>query len=290
MITVAEIRAKLIDVGFNPTEVNTTKGKGALLQLWKEYEETKNLDPELKDLDGIWDQEENQTEKEKIETVTPSIYSREWNDYVISHFWDEELIEDIKKDKHPNIYGLRRVTQILIGDIVTARCKVVHAPTVQDNTATVEFLVRILDKDGTMREYSDAADAHLRNLQAPYDLHLTSVATSRAESRVFRKILNLHMISHEEVVSDSPIMTANEEFITPSQLSFMNLLSERLNINTLKFTESVLKIDIHGDWTKITYIEAAEMLEKLDKLQRIKSIPEELIGYVPNWRTPNEKL
>ncbi len=286
MITVAEIRKKLIDVGFDPNEVNTTKGKNSLLQLWKEYEETKNLDPELKDLDNVWDQEEN----EEKEIDTPPIYSKGWNDYVMSHFWDEELIEDTNKDKHPNIYGLRRVTQILIGDIVTARCKVVHAPTVQDNTATVEFLVRILDKDGTLKEYSDAADAHMRNLQPPYDLHLTSVATSRAESRVFRKILNLHMISHEEVVSNSPIITTNEEFITPQQLSFLNLLSERLNINALKFIESVLKIDIHGNWTKVTYIEAAEMLEKLDKLQRTKSIPEELIGYIPNWRTPNEKL
>ena len=281
MVTVAEIRTKLIDAGFDSETVNNTKGKAALLDLLGEYEETKNLDPELKDLDNVWDQDQEENEEDS----TPPIYSKEWNDYVMSHFWDEELIEDAKKDKHPNIYGLRRVTQLLIGDIVTARCKVVHAPTVQDNTATVEFLVRILNKDGTLKEYSDAADAHLRNSQTPYDLHLTSVATSRAESRVFRKILNLRMISHEEVVPDGPIITTNEEFITPQQLSFLNLLSERLNINTLKFIESVLKMETHGDLTKITYIEAAEILEKLDKLQRIKSIPEKFIGYISDWRT-----
>lgn len=286
MITVAEIRKKLVEAGFDKEDIEN-KGKVELLDLLNEHEENKNLDLELESLDNIWNCEEENEEKSEQDLCKdiPTIYSKEWNNYVMSHFWDEELIEDTNKDKHPNIYGLRRVTQQLIGDIVTARCKVIHSPTTQDNTATVEFLVRILDKTGTLKEYSDAADAHLRNSQPPYDLHLTSVATSRAESRVFRKILNLRMISHEEVVPEGPgvITQKDEEFITPQQLSFLNIISQRLDVNTLEYIKSNIKFD--GKLEAVSYIHAAELLEGLEKLQRAKVIPEKLMGYVENWRT-----
>ena len=53
-------------------------------------------------------QEANENEEER-----PSIFSDDWNDYVMSHFKSNELI-----DGNPICAGLRRVAEFLLGEIV----------------------------------------------------------------------------------------------------------------------------------------------------------------------------
>ena len=61
------------------------------------------------------------------EDDTPSIFSPEWHNYVMSHFEKNELI-----DGNPVCAGLRRVAEFLLGDIVETGPTQVDSPTDSD--------------------------------------------------------------------------------------------------------------------------------------------------------------
>ena len=66
-------------------------------------------------------EEENKEENEGVAVIeennaeedTPSMFSEEWNEYVMAHFKRNELI-----DGNPICAGLRRVAELLLGDII----------------------------------------------------------------------------------------------------------------------------------------------------------------------------
>ena len=54
----------------------------------------------------------------------PSFNSPEWNDYVLSLFTNEELV-----DGNPTVDGLRRVTELVLGKINKTHVDIVQCPT-----------------------------------------------------------------------------------------------------------------------------------------------------------------
>ena len=95
--------------------------------------------------------EENSNEEER-----PSIFSDEWNEYVMAHFKPNELI-----DGNPICAGLRRVAELLLGDIIESGPEQVFPAT--DNSgpgrATVVFKVVFNWMNGdSIRTFKEVAD------------------------------------------------------------------------------------------------------------------------------------
>ena len=79
------------------------------------------------------------------ESNIPDMLSPEWNDYVMKFFTDKELI-----DGNPLTAGLRRVAEMLIGEIISSRPVDVQRVETNDpiGRTTVVYEVQFLVKKG----------------------------------------------------------------------------------------------------------------------------------------------
>ena len=80
-------------------------------------EENKDFYNSEEAIDNIFDLGVPSVNKIEVADDSPDQLSPEWHDYVMGQFQDYELVE-INGEKYPNCYGLRRVVELLIGDIV----------------------------------------------------------------------------------------------------------------------------------------------------------------------------
>jgi hypothetical protein len=79
------------------------------------------------------------------ESNVPNMLSPEWNDYVLQFFTEKELI-----DGNPLTAGLRRVSEILIGEIISSKPVEVQRIETGDpiGKTTVIYEVQFLVKNG----------------------------------------------------------------------------------------------------------------------------------------------
>ncbi len=226
----------------------------------------------------------------KIESAI-TITSPAWNDYVLSHFVDEELF-----DGNPTVDGLRRVTEVLIGHIVGVATSIQQVPT-PDNlfraTAVVE--VAIEDKaTGAIRAFSGAADAYEDNLQKNVAKYPVAMAETRAEGRALRKALRLRNVSAEEVSANESRDNKGEvliEPLNPNQISMIDMLARNdkrgLNINVTKLLEKLVKdgVLVYNSVKELSKEDGQKIIKALSAYQSaFPSIPSDLIGYSADWR------
>ena len=86
----------------------------------------------------------------------PSITSDEWHDYAMSHFHDNELI-----DGNPICAGLRRVAEILLGEIVETGPVQVFPATDSDGPGRATVIYRVVFNwfnSGIHKTFSEVAD------------------------------------------------------------------------------------------------------------------------------------
>ena len=112
--------------------------------------------------DELFDDTKEEEAKEAVieesvgEENRPSMFSDEWNDFVMAHFHRNELI-----DGNPICAGLRRVAEFLLGDIVESGPEQVF-PAMDGSspdTATVVFKVVFnWMNSGQQRVYKEVAD------------------------------------------------------------------------------------------------------------------------------------
>tara|TARA_R110000824_G_scaffold231335_2_gene419158 strand:+ start:35511 stop:36284 length:774 start_codon:yes stop_codon:yes gene_type:complete len=251
-------------------------------------------DVEMFDVDSI--DEENALLTPKQEPTGPAYGSKEWNDHVMSLFYDNELI-----DGNPICAGLRRVAEDVLGSIVSSRPSQVF-PSQESNgpgRATVVFEV-IFDwmDSGTFRTFSDVADVWHGNTDDLFCAHPVATASTRAEGRALRKALKVRCLAAEELAKKDIVSIVREsvnkgqpttgEFsendgISSAQVNFLDNKCKQLDINVLEFINIGKKK--YDDVSDITKKSASSMLGVLNQYQSgEKEIPENIQGYNKNWR------
>ena len=218
----------------------------------------------------------------------PSINDIEWTDYVL-----ELLSEDEKIQGNPTTDGLRRIFEIALEcTVVDSSSTIAQSPEPNNgNRATVVHSVTYVLNDCDMdnhiktRTVNGAADVYWGNCDKIFRNHPVAVAETRAEGRALRRGLKLRkVVAAEEIAEEieDDIDGHNAGKITNNQLNFMDVLCKRLNINAIKYLESVnLSIDID----KLDHNNGVSIIRQLSSYQQDTSnIPETILGYEEGWK------
>lgn len=224
------------------------------------------------------------TPLEIVELEAPAITSPVWHDFVMTKFDESE----VDNSGYPRVSGLRRVTEMLLGDI-----RVSEAYPISDHQdrCSVKFTVELHDaKAGTDKVYSDVADATRTNVgDNAIGEHLLAVASTRAEARVLRKLLRLRVLSSEEAsLVKNPDGSAKDVsnltgFIEPAQIQYLEVMCKRNNIDLWKYVNS--GSGKYSSIEKIPYKNAQDMLRYLTKVQTGKAeVDETHKGFDVKWR------
>jgi len=220
--------------------------------------------------------------------VTPNDLG--WNDYVLGL-----LSEDEKIDGNPTTDGLRRIFEIALNcEIVESTSKVVQSPepSNEKRATVVHTIGYVLNNDtsrtGTLntKVVSGAADVYWGNCDKVYRNHPVAVAETRAEGRALRRALKLRkVVAAEEIASsieDNPDHDSVNK-ISSNQISFIDSISQRLNINVKSLLAS---LEIASDNIyAMTHNDAVNVIRALSTHQQnLDSIPKSMLGYESSWR------
>lgn len=250
------------------------------------------------------DKDENIVE-ELVQTLTEESDDRqimptdpEWKEYVLSHFNDSEVFE-VNKQRYPSLAGLRRVTELLVGDIVFSGPvdhRTTHpTPELPLGACTVVYEIQLLWKLGMPEYLTDAlpqktfrgmAGAHQNNVDDDFALYPEAIAETRAEARALRKALSLSVVSYDEIttkkVADIVVKQEvknpdwnPEDMINDTQKTAIMMKCEQGNIDVTKFINSGAKQ--YESIDQITKGTAAAMIKTLSAYlqdgETSKSIP-----------------
>ena len=230
--------------------------------------------------------------KDVVTEDIPSVTSIEWNDYVLSLFEENEMIEG-----RPIAAGLRRVSELVLGKIIESGPVQVFPPKDDNGIGRATVVWKVEFDDGTM--FSDVADCWEGNTDDTYCAYAVATAATRAEGRALRKALRLRTVTAEEVtkkntasivrgISQTKGMNSSQgEYedssrMTDNQANFIDVKCKQLNVDGSKFFKEVFKISTSR---KITKHQASNAIEKLNDFQRVSGdIPESILGYNEDWR------
>lgn len=219
---------------------------------------------------------------------SPSQTDTGWHEFVMGHFAEDELI-----DGKPIVSGLRRVTQLLVGRIVSSLPSLIIAPK-EDNSigrATVSWLVTL--ENGQV--FGDVASSWEGNTDTVFTPYVTETAATRAEARALRKALGLKVVSADElsdvkaqdVVKKYSKTTSTEgEYdeqarMTDPQANFINTKAKKLNVNVVDFFQKQFNV---STTKKISKKIASSAIDKLNEYQQNPgNIPDDVKGYLENW-------
>jgi hypothetical protein len=208
----------------------------------------------------------------------PTRTDPEWTDHVMTFFQEHEL-----ENRNPKVGGLRRVAELLVGEIVSLRSIVNESPR-QDNQyrAVVTVEVAFLQEGGRSRFFCGSADACARNVDGPYAAFPVAMAETRAKGRAFRNALALEVVCAEEL-SENAVPDISDERINDNQVNVIESLCKRLKLDVKKFVNSG---QTQYDCIKsVSYDTAVKMTQRLSKYQQdTSSIDQSLVGYNVNWR------
>lgn len=314
-LTVGEIKTMLVQEGrYTQEELEKldVKGKTMWVNLHQNLD-TGNEEFEfaqvVDDIDNLMDTVEPM-EVPEVETdpapVTPDYTDAGWSDYVLSLFSEDELVDG----KYPNVNALRRVTELLLGEITFSGP--IHTEQTMDpdhpGKAVVTYQVQIawkldqyygtqdlaINVDLPVRTYQSVASVWIGNCDNKFAAFPESTAETRAEGRCLRRALRVNVVCADELTQkdteaivqqrqDSVDTTGEWEetgLITDQQINTITMMCERLGIDLQKFINSGAQEYANiGDVKRAT---AAGMLKQLNRFQSSGSesieIPEELIG------------
>jgi len=287
---VQDMRAELIRLtGDDITTVEAIKGKEALAERILEVRQKLGLDRidyninevELENNSMIIETEVNDEE----EVSAPEMGSPLWQEYVLSHLTDDEIvIKDSKK--FPKSMGLRRVAQILCGPIVNCGPSQVFP---MGNATTIVYSVTFLWKQGLnipqymteddivklnlpTRTFSDVSDCSEKNTPAPYCYHHAATACTKAAGRVFKIALGLNchtaeemaLVVEEEKMTEASMSNMDNEGISSNQKITIEKLASRNGIDVSK------ALELHAwnpDVNALSRVEAASFITILNRYQ-----------------------
>ena len=232
------------------------------------------------------------TVKDVIMDDAPEITSPEWNDYVLELFASNELF-----DGRPTCAGLRRVSELVLGQIVSSKPTQVFPPSSGDEVGRATVIWEVVFADGSV--FSDVADSWEGNTDDMFCVFNTATAATRAEGRALRKALRLRTVAAEEITKKntasiarsisqaSGMETTQGEYedqgrMTDAQGNFIDVKCRQLNINGALFFKEAFDI---SSKRKITKQQASNAIERLNDFQRNESgVPKSILGYKEDWR------
>jgi len=276
---IEELKEKLIKFGLSEAEVNKLKNISEMVRKLEEI----SIEKETNEMfaEAIEESSKNYEQKieiiEEKERIKPS--DPEWSDYVLSYLREDEKIKG-----HPKADSLRRLTELLIGEIVDIDTKVCQSPSADNGwRATVSVAVQVSTPHGILRA-SGAADVYPGNTEQLFAKFPVATAETRAEGRAYRKLLKLqNVVAAEELVDETQIFDPSDR-IEAAQIMMINQMCSKakLNINIEKLLNKYdIKID-HID--KISKSKAQEICKTISSYQDT-GVPTELIGYQSDWRS-----
>ena len=127
----------------------------------------------------------------------------EWSDKVMDLFAEDELIEGM-----PNVAGLRRVAQVVLGRIVSSRPTMVIPSKVENDFGKNVAVYEVVCEDG--RVYADAADTWFHNTDDQFLPFGLATAVTRAEARALRKALGIKKVSFDEITTKDSSQAVKE--------------------------------------------------------------------------------
>lgn len=269
-MSVEEIRNILInDYKLTKDEILTIKGKSNLVN--------KLLDIESKDNVNNNDSFNIAGLEILDEPKTIDRTDKGWSKYVI-----DQLADDEKDGIYPKADGLRRLLESHVSPIISIDNCIMQSPcSANGMVATVRAKITLANGE----EYTAAADAQRSDLEYPYDRHVTAIAETRAEGRVFRKALRLKNIVTKEEMVDAK--QDAQDRINKNQVMLIDNLcmNNRLNVNVSKLLKYLFKDTAKANVWEYTHSEGAEINRKLTEFQGDSNlIPAELLGYSPDWK------
>ena len=221
-------------------------------------------------------------------TVTPN--DLEWNDYVLGLLSDDEKISG-----NPTTDGLRRIFEIALKcRLIASTSQVTQSPSPDNEkraTAVHSLMYRLNpesdDPNGINTLTVDgSADVYWGNCDKIYRNHPVAVAETRAEGRALRRALRLRkVVAAEELATnvEDDVMGDSVGKITSNQVSFMDVIAKRLNVNVVKLIESMNLP--HDNIKNLTHDNAVSIIRELSKLQQsVDSIPDNIKTYDQNWK------
>lgn len=199
--SVSELRKMLVESGkYSEKDAAKITGKTKLVEAVLKLN---NDDQEEDDIENF----ANLLESVKVEEANPNVDNKEsspyihynspeWHDYVMEQFTEDE--KD-KENSYPNIFGLRRVAENLLGTILQSGPTNISPPTKDNPQSTCVYTVVFSFYDGSERAFSAVAGASPENTDATYAKYPEAIAEVRAEARALRKALKLRVVSAEEM-------------------------------------------------------------------------------------------
>ena len=227
-----------------------------------------------------------------IQEDRPKTTDPEWNDYVLSLFDKSEMY-----DGRPLCHGLRRVAELLFGNIMVSRPVKVFPPQDDNGVGRATVIWEIVFENGST--FSDVADCWEGNTDDTFCAFNTATAATRAEGRALRKALRLRVVAAEEVTKKDTAKIAQDiskkkgldvsssEYdssgtMTGPQANFIDGKSKQLNVDAQKVLKEVANV---VNINKTTKKQASDVIEKLNEYQQKKdTIPTDFIGYNQDWR------
>lgn len=232
---------------------------------------------------------EKVAENTEVKKIGPN--DLEWNDYVLGLLSDDEKI-----DGNPTTDGLRRIFEIALDcSVIQSTSDVVQNPEPSNEKRatvvhTISYVLNVLGGEVTElnchRTVSGAADVYWGNCDKTYRNHPVAVAETRAEGRALRRALKLRkVVAAEELATnleDDPTGD-NVSKISNNQINFIDVMSKRLNIDTVALIE---KLGFnHNNVKGLMHDDAVSIIRELSRHQQnINEIPENLLGYSENWK------
>lgn len=217
----------------------------------------------------------------EVEAKTmPTIHDIEWTDYVLSLLTDDEKIKG-----NPTTDGLRRIFETVMNcAIIESTGRVVQSPTMDnEKRATVTYSIHYELGDKDFRTVSASADVYWGNCDKVYRNHPVAVAETRAEGRALRRALRLRkVVAAEEIAENIEDDVDGDSVgkISQNQKNFIDVLSKRLDINTTNLISNM-----NYNVSNLLHVEAVAIIRKLSEYQqRVDDIPEDIKGYVQDWK------
>lgn len=274
----SELRKMLVESGkYSEEEAANIKGKSSLVKAVLEINgdsEKEEDDVFSKLLSSVerpqtW---ENAPKNTMTEEIGPSYNSVEWHDHVMSHFDESE-----KDDGYPTLYGLRRVSELLLGTIIQSGPTQLMPPTSETAPGRASCVYTVVfdwQDSGMEKAFSASGGAYSGNTDELYCIFPEAIAESRAEARALRKALKLKTMAAEEAPRNKRQTAMVEKVISPEWNADDAITSVQQMFITQKCKEMGIDLNLFVNYSskkkqldELTKGEAKASIELLSKYQ-----------------------
>ena len=204
------------------------------IEIAQDTKETGDLCQDEVGMDG----EDSNSREVFEEAEPPTQNSPEWTQYVLGKFMTDEV-----DNKNPRVEGLRRVSQLLIGELVFEGCDLIDPPNEENHfRACAKAWCEFITPMGVKKRFEALADAHPGNCLEDFATYLVAMAETRAKGRMYRNALCLRRVVAAEEVSKTVAAVAEVQpggAIHEGQVTLIRMMSDRHNFPIIEVLDSL---------------------------------------------------